>query len=182
METNLTKCRAGMDKMDVAKRIAELMAYYGLDRGAFASLVGMEPSNVSHLTSGRNKLSFEKLGQVLAAFPNLNARWLVLGEPPIELPQPPSPPGGLQLGAAAQNTPAGLFPPKDEQFIPPAASYPEQDRSGGGDALCESPIPPAMPAHAEPENSPSVEPPQPDLLVLREDGTYMRYTHRKSAG
>ena len=65
---------------DVAQRIATLIESLGMKTADFADKVGIQKSAVSHLIGGRNKPSFEVIGSMLQAFPELNPDWLILGK------------------------------------------------------------------------------------------------------
>lgn len=64
----------------VAQRIATLIESLGMKTADFADKVGIQKSAVSHLIGGRNKPSFEVIGSMLQAFPELNPDWLILGK------------------------------------------------------------------------------------------------------
>ena len=59
-------------------KIKELMEREGLSTSRFAELLGVQPSGVSHIVSGRNKPSFELLQRILRRFPKINPDWLLL--------------------------------------------------------------------------------------------------------
>lgn len=63
----------------IQERIIELMAYLKLTAGALAESIGVQPSSVSHILSGRNKPSLDFVNKLLVAFPQLNYDWLVNG-------------------------------------------------------------------------------------------------------
>lgn len=65
---------------DVAQRIATLIESLGMKTADFADKVGIQKSAVSHLIGGRNNPSFEVIGSMLQAFPELNPDWLILGK------------------------------------------------------------------------------------------------------
>ncbi|MCD7969194.1 MAG: helix-turn-helix domain-containing protein [Alistipes sp.] len=65
------------------KRLQLLLQEMGLTPARFAEAIGIQPSAVSHLLSGRNKPSFDLLSKILVRFPTVNPRWLILGEEPI---------------------------------------------------------------------------------------------------
>ncbi len=46
----------------------------------FAEILKIQPSNISHLLSGRNKPSFELLQKITEAFPNISGDWLLTGQ------------------------------------------------------------------------------------------------------
>ena len=64
----------------IQERIIELMAYLKLTAGALAESIGVQPSSVSHILSGRNKPSLDFVNKLLVAFPQLNYDWLVNGK------------------------------------------------------------------------------------------------------
>ncbi len=52
----------------------------GLTAAKLAEIVGVQPSAISHILSGRNYPRFDFLHNLLKAYPEMNARWLLLGE------------------------------------------------------------------------------------------------------
>lgn len=61
-------------------RIKKLIVEYDLTPSKFAELLGVQPSSISHLLSGRNNPSFDFITRVLSNFPKVNPDWLILGE------------------------------------------------------------------------------------------------------
>ena len=61
-------------------RLKQFLAMEGLSPARFAEIMGIQRSGVSHLLSGRNKPSFEFIEKFLAAFPDVNVEWLILGK------------------------------------------------------------------------------------------------------
>lgn len=66
--------------MEVGDRIRMVIDSHKLTAGAFADLLGVQRSNVSHILSGRNKPGFEFLEKVVLHFPKVNAHWLLTGK------------------------------------------------------------------------------------------------------
>lgn len=64
----------------IQERIIELMAYLKLTAGALAESIGVQPSSVSHILSGRNKPSLDFVNKLLVCFPQVNYDWLVNGK------------------------------------------------------------------------------------------------------
>lgn len=64
----------------IQERITELMAYLKLTAGALAEKIGVQPSSVSHILSGRNKPSLDFVNKLLVCFPQVNYDWLVNGK------------------------------------------------------------------------------------------------------
>lgn len=72
------------DNMDLIKdRIAHIIRAKNLTATQFAELMQIQPSNVSHLLSGRNKPSLDFLIKLKDLFPEYNFDWIILGKKPI---------------------------------------------------------------------------------------------------
>lgn len=61
-------------------RISLLLKEENLTAGKFADILGVQPSGISHLISGRNKPNFDFIAKVLTCFPAVNPDWLILGK------------------------------------------------------------------------------------------------------
>ncbi len=68
-----------MKTKEFKDRLKVVMKHYKLKDEALATLLGIQPSNISHLLTGRNMPPFELLKKLVTAFPELNARWLING-------------------------------------------------------------------------------------------------------
>lgn len=62
------------------ERIRKFMDYKGISPSQLADTIGVQRSNVTHVLNGRNKPSFQFIEKMLQIFPDLNAKWLLLGE------------------------------------------------------------------------------------------------------
>lgn len=62
---------------DFSERLNEIMTYYGLSASAFAELIRVQRSSVSHVLSGRNKPSLDFILKLNKAFPDINLYWLL---------------------------------------------------------------------------------------------------------
>ncbi len=60
------------------------MKLNNLSASAFAEKIGVQPSSISHILSGRNKPSLEFVEKILTQFPNVSADWLINGNTKIE--------------------------------------------------------------------------------------------------
>ena len=65
--------------MDLIERFKYVMKLNGLTASAFALKIGVQPSSVSHVISGRNKPSLEFIQKILSAFPKIDPNWLING-------------------------------------------------------------------------------------------------------
>ncbi len=61
-------------------RISEFILFKNLTPAEFADLIGVQRSSVSHVLNGRNNPSFSFIQKMMEAFPEVNSRWLMLGE------------------------------------------------------------------------------------------------------
>ena len=78
----------------------------GLSASRLADMLDIQPSNVSHILSGRNKPGYDFLTKILSRFPKLNSDWLLLG-----------------IGSMYRRTDAG----KDVSSVSLADSSPDSD-------------------------------------------------------
>lgn len=60
-------------------RLKKILDYYGLSASAFAEIITVQRSSISHILSGRNKPSLEFITKVLNAFPDIELLWLLSG-------------------------------------------------------------------------------------------------------
>jgi transcriptional regulator with XRE-family HTH domain len=64
----------------VGDRIKKIIELLNTDARHFAEKLGVEPSSISHLISGRNKPSFNFLEKLVKTYPEVNVVWLLSGE------------------------------------------------------------------------------------------------------
>lgn len=62
------------------ERILELIRVNEITAWKFAELLGVQPSSISHIISGRNKPSFDFIEKILLNFPDIDPDWLILGK------------------------------------------------------------------------------------------------------
>jgi transcriptional regulator with XRE-family HTH domain len=63
----------------MVSRFRLLLQHLNLSAAEFANRVGVQRSSMSHILSGRNKPSIDFMEKTLAAFPDINAGWLITG-------------------------------------------------------------------------------------------------------
>lgn len=107
------------------EKLQQLMKSEGLTSSRMAEMLGVQPSGISHLLSGRNKPGFDLLQKILRRFPQVNPDWLLLDaeqmyRPAEEESARPNPP------VAADNLADNLFAegrePREEQAADPIAA------------------------------------------------------------
>ena len=62
-----------------AKRLQQILDYYGISATEFAQNLSINRSTISHLLSGRNKPSLDVVMKVLEAYPEVELYWLLNG-------------------------------------------------------------------------------------------------------
>jgi transcriptional regulator with XRE-family HTH domain len=69
-----------VNSADFTKRLEQILTYYELSATAFANAIGVQPSSISHLLSGRNKPSLDFVLKVVQHYPEVNLYWLLNGK------------------------------------------------------------------------------------------------------
>ncbi len=69
----------------IKDRLAHIIRAKNLTATQFAEMMQIQPSNVSHLLSGRNKPSLDFLIKLKDLFPEYSFDWIILGRKPITI-------------------------------------------------------------------------------------------------
>ena len=77
-----------MEYPEMKDRIAHIIRAKNLTAMEFAQRLGIQPSNVSHLLSGRNNPSLDFVKKLKETFPEYSLDWIVLGTGPMTLSEP----------------------------------------------------------------------------------------------
>jgi transcriptional regulator with XRE-family HTH domain len=98
------------------------MDYKGISPSELADSIGVQRSNVTHVLKGRNKPSFQFIEKMLQIYPELNAKWLLLGTGNmVDVPQKPQTLFDQVAIPVAAPIPSTSTPIAEEkQFVPPA--------------------------------------------------------------
>ena len=64
-------------------RLQILMSRENLSASKLANFIGVQPSAISHILSGRNKPSYDFILKLAEAFPAYSLEWLLLGNEPM---------------------------------------------------------------------------------------------------
>lgn len=67
-------------KEQVNDRIIELIKSLQITSQKFAGMLNVQSSSISHITSKRNKPSYDLLYNILEVFPDVSPDWLLLGQ------------------------------------------------------------------------------------------------------
>ena len=74
-----------MDSESIKDRLAHILRAKNITATQFAEMMQIQPSNVSHLLSGRNKPSLDFLMKLKEIFPEYSFDWIILGKKPITI-------------------------------------------------------------------------------------------------
>ncbi len=77
-----------MENEEMKDRIAHIIRAKNLTAAEFAIRLGIQPSNVSHLLSGRNNPSLDFVRKLKETFPEYNLDWIVMGKGPMTVSEP----------------------------------------------------------------------------------------------
>lgn len=65
---------------EFSSRLEQILSYYGLSASAFAAMINVQRSSISHIISGRNKPSLEFVMKLSKSFPEVDLYWLLEGK------------------------------------------------------------------------------------------------------
>ena len=88
---------------EIVQRLTEFMKAEGLNKSKFAERIGVNPSAITHIYSGRNALTDHVQAKILMAFPNLSYNWFIKGEGDM-----------YSSSTVEESTGTLLFPEKDD--------------------------------------------------------------------
>ena len=77
-----------MENLEMKDRIAHIIRAKNLTAAEFAFQLGIQPSNISHLLSGRNNPSLDFVKKLKETFPEYNLDWIVMGKGPMTVSEP----------------------------------------------------------------------------------------------
>jgi len=66
--------------MDINKRVELLINNLAQNKAGFSAATGISTVILSHISSGRNKVSLSAVEQILSAYPEVNPEWLIMGK------------------------------------------------------------------------------------------------------
>ncbi len=64
----------------IEARLKQFLTMEELSPAAFADMLGIQRSGISHLLAGRNKPSYDFITRMLDRFPDVSADWLLMGK------------------------------------------------------------------------------------------------------
>ena len=96
-----------MENGEMKDRIAHIIRAKNLTAAEFALRLGIQPSNISHLLSGRNNPSLDFVKKLKETFPEYNLDWVIFGRGPITVSEP-----------FTESAPIAMEAPQDETKEP----------------------------------------------------------------
>ncbi|SFR46413.1 Helix-turn-helix [Robiginitalea myxolifaciens] len=69
-----------VNSKEFAARLEKMLDFYELSASAFARAIGIQPSGISHLISGRNKPSLDFVMKVNSVYQEVSLEWLLYGK------------------------------------------------------------------------------------------------------
>lgn len=80
-----------MENTEMKDRIAHIIRAQNLTAAEFALRLGIQPSNISHLLSGRNNPSLDFVKKLKETFPEYTLDWIIFGRGPMTVSEPFAP-------------------------------------------------------------------------------------------
>ena len=77
-----------MEFAEMKDRIAHIIRAKNLTAAEFAVRLGIQPSNISHLLSGRNNPSLDFVKKLKETYPEYSLDWIVFGRGPMTVSEP----------------------------------------------------------------------------------------------
>ena len=96
-----------MNYEEMKDRIAHIIRAKNLTAAEFALRLGIQPSNISHLLSGRNNPSLDFVRKLKETFPEYSLDWIIFGSGPMTVSDPfvvPAPSSVVQPEANASDS------------------------------------------------------------------------------
>ena len=95
-------------------RIRQFMDFKEISASELADTIGVQRSNVTHVLHGRNKPSFQFISKLLETYPEINAKWLIMGD------------GNMLENAPAEHPQQRLFVDQESQVTAPQSDEKEE--------------------------------------------------------
>ena len=113
-------------------RIAHIMRAKNLKASDLAELLGIKPSGISHILSGRNQPSLDFVKKIKETFPEYNLDWIIFGKGPMTTSDPfrENPAPSLSFPETPSPTPFTPVPDESPTTIQPIETSPLPDKPG----------------------------------------------------
>lgn len=153
----------------------------GLNNSKFASILGIQRSNITHIVDGRNKPSLSFIEKLTAKFPHVNIEWLITGNGEMYKQNKTSEQKSAQKGSDSPT----LFPVVTD--VTPERKPAIQVEEETAKIPEINTLPPQNTTNEEVQNSKQPTPPKPDsteniaeqeiecVLIFHSDKTFRYY-------
>lgn len=152
-------------------RIAHIMRAQNLKASDFAELLGIQPSGISHILSGRNQPSLDFVKKIKETFPEYNLDWIIFGKGPMTTSEP----------FRDNHTPA-VTNPDSSQLDAGPSSQNAQASNWNPDGLGPTAAPFLPVADAEPSTNPPIASSGnsgiKSVFIFYKDGTFETFNPR----
>ena len=143
----------------------------------FAEEIGIQPSGMSHILSGRNNPSLDFVSKVIRRYPEIDSNWLLLGRGEMYMTGPPAPaasvsPSPSPSPSAQEPTLFSMPAPQVQQTVVETPAPPVETQRAA------SPTPHAQQTDVE-NPSPSVETPQAASPIQQSHPTVVEREDKK---
>ena len=150
----------------------------------FAEEIGIQPSGMSHILSGRNNPSLDFVSKVIRRYPEIDSNWLLLGRGEMYMTGTPAPAASVSPSPSPSAQEPTLFsmpaPQVQQTVVETPAPSVETQRAASPTPNAASPIPQAHPTVVEREDkktSPSMgnERRLVKILMFYDDHSFEEY-------
>lgn len=145
-------------------RLQEILRREDLTAAKFASVLGVQPSAISHLLSGRNKPGYDFICRFMMAYPKYNIEWLLIGKQPM-------------LKEDIRPTVTTATDSDQDIEITATIATPENSNKENNEAVSAVPVQSINQKPSTPKIEAISASPR-KVIVLYEDSTFESYDHR----
>ncbi|HVN59551.1 MAG TPA: helix-turn-helix transcriptional regulator [Bacteroidales bacterium] len=147
-----------MDIDHIRNRIIEFLRSENITSAQFAQEIGVQPSGISHIISGRNKPSLDFILKMLSRYPSLSTDWLMFGK-----------------GSMFKDGPVtDLFIPKSDPGDPEFEIFPDNPAENGGKRTSSGESRPGSEPGRK-EVTVTGKPATSRIVIFRTDGTFSEH-------
>jgi plasmid maintenance system antidote protein VapI len=155
----------------------------GLNNSKFASILGIQRSNITHIIDGRNKPSLSFIEKLITKFPRINVEWLITGNGEM-YKQNKTP---EQKSVQKRNDSPTLFPVVTNVTSEDKPAIQVEKETAKIPEINVPPPPPQYTEETKVQNSKQQTPPKPDsteniaeeeiecVLIFHSDKTFQYY-------
>ncbi|MBR3528471.1 MAG: helix-turn-helix domain-containing protein [Bacteroidales bacterium] len=136
----------------------------------FAEEIGIQPSGMSHIMSGRNRPSLDFVKKVINRYPEIDIKWLTFGEGEMYAPSIVAVPASSGNAVSTATSPQAAAPAGAPAAAPAPASKPSQPTSGATRPVQAAAVQPDLFSNMEGTLFADVPPTADDPQAIETDG------------